>query len=143
MGQHDDAHLAAVDGLFLNTDIGPAHMIEVRPKGKAENPALMIPAVIDAAHLIGSNETRGDGVVNEKRNGNSIRESITIEVRFDAPISDIQSRLKPDRIILPAEEPFNGDIFKVKRMLGKDHGMKAFVCVRVIDTFKVSPSVRG
>lgn len=95
--------------------------------------------VVVEDELIGSNEVSGDGKVIEEREGRMFRHSMIFEVAAGSGISELSR--PPDRLRVFASDAektaydagdnSQGTVYSVKRRLGRDRAMEAWLCVRV------------
>ena len=92
-----------------------------------------VDAIVDAGHLEGSREARGDGVIPFRQHGHSERESITVQFR--------KSQVTPTRPqgedpqFIPDTLEWNGVMWAAQRVTGEDAQMIDILFARRVDNF--------
>lgn len=90
----------------------------------SEGNKVQINAVVVYDHLEGTREVHGDGVVFERSDDRSLRESIIIECQSSVAVRTEQTKDNPDGFRV-------GEVMYVaKRILGKDADMQSVLCIR-------------
>ena len=115
MGALDDLHAEHCTNLFLSTDyFGEDGFFW--PEGVEAN-KVAVKANVFKDGLIGSNEVSGDGKVLNHLLGREERESCIIELPAATTIQNPQDPIRPDKF-----EEANGDVWSLKRQIGRDGG---------------------
>lgn len=122
MGLFESLEKWTAENVFLNTNAGPAQDIIFAPRGKWDE-AFITRAVVIGDQLQGSNEVQGDGVVLNKPDGSTERETIRVELCIKLKI-EAQDPINPDQIKV------DGVIYAAKRVLGRDRGTQTVLFVR-------------
>lgn len=110
-----------------------------------------ITVVLVEDELIGSNEVSGDGKVIEEREGRMFRHSAVFECEVGLGISELSrpvDRLRvfasdAEKAAYDAGDTSKGTMYSIKRRLGRDRSMEAWLCVRVDRVSVRGESERG
>lgn len=121
-------------GVFLNTD-DFAESCTLYPGGDRHRSTSFTGQVFRDDEE-GTREVHGDGVVLNQEQGERVRRSITIDCLATLDIDD--TRDPPDLVKTSA-----GEVFVVKRILGRDSAMQRVRCVRVDKIKEAYPTRRG
>jgi len=118
---------AAPGGVFLPVDSGAApngfnQLITFYPKGVSAD-AETVNAVVIKDDEEGTREVRGDGVTLNERNGRAVRRSVKVECNVSVLVRDTQTEQTPDMFVI------DGEVWPVKRILGRDLYMQTVLCV--------------
>jgi len=84
---------------------------------------VQINAVVVHDHLEGTREVHGDGVVFQRPEDLSLRESIIIECQASVGVRTLQTTENPDGFKVGTT------MYVVKRILGKDDDMQSVLCI--------------
>jgi hypothetical protein len=77
--------------------------------------------------LEGTREAKGDGVVFDRADGYANRESVILDMAASVAIEDPPNPKRPDMFLI------GGEIFCVKRVMGRDDDMQTVLVVRRTD----------
>lgn len=119
---------AADGGTFFprdsdNNPDGFNELVTFYPRGAEENKSTVNVTVVQDNEE-GTREVRGDGVTLNTREGRSTRMSIVIECAADLDVADSQNQHCPDLFKV------GGELYAVKRILGRDAYMMSVLCSR-------------
>lgn len=112
--------LFPVDGTGAPTDF--SELITFYPRW-SEADKVTVNAVVIRDDEEGTREVRGDGVVLNVREGRAVRRSIKIDCNVSVAVREVQPTQKPDCFVV------GGEIFVVKRILGRDDDLQTVLCV--------------
>jgi hypothetical protein len=116
---------ADVASVFLNTD-EHATAVWFYPKGD-RNSATSVTVIPSEGSLEGTREAKGDGVVFDRADGYANRESVILDMAASVAIEDPPNPKRPDMFLI------GGEIFCVKRVMGRDDDMQTVLVVRRTD----------
>ena len=120
------AQMAAdVSAVFLNTDEHATAVI-FYPRGN-RSAAMSVNVVVHEGALEGTREARGDGVVLDRADGYSLRESIILDMAASVAVENPPNPRQPDMFLV------SGEIFCAKRVMGRDDDMQSVLVVRRTD----------
>lgn len=81
-------------------------------------------AIVDQGHLEGTREALGDGVVLDRHEGRSVRESLVLEIPAAVGVATNQHHTDVDLFKI------GGEMYAVKRIVGRDDYMQAVLVVK-------------